>query len=129
MREQNQAIAKINAQLEEMDGEVEETKVITQQIVSQSQTPLGFAPQFPDQGQLAMSSGVHSGVRGIWRSVPTGQWIPAIVPTIINERFTSAIMAVHAYIATKLVCKIYRRGTFGWDGTFDVGYDRHMYSI
>ena len=23
----------------------------------------------------------------------------------------------------------YRRGTFGWDGTFDVGYDRHMYSI
>ena len=71
MREQNQAIAKINAQLEEMGGKVEETKEIAQQVVSQSQAPPGFAPsapfpdttggfapQFPtEQPQFSMSTG------------------------------------------------------------------------
>ena len=68
MREQNQAIAKINAQLQEMGGKVEETKEIAQQVASQSQAPAGFAPsapfpdtgfapQFPAQGQFPMSTG------------------------------------------------------------------------
>jgi clathrin heavy chain len=81
MREQNAAIAKINAQLEEMGGKVDETKQIAQQAASLSAAPpgfapstpfpvmdggfnpnfgdpnAGFAPQFPDQGQFAGSVG------------------------------------------------------------------------
>ena len=68
LREQNQTIAKMSAQLEDMGGKVAETKEIAQQAASQSQAPpgfspatpfpdAGFAPQFPDQGQYAMSAG------------------------------------------------------------------------